>query len=66
LKNLDSRQAKNVVFSSLQQSREASLGLFVLSTNAAPDGVPGFARYGDDVIVVWNPEDPATDVRLDR
>jgi hypothetical protein len=48
-----------------RKNREASLGLFVLSTNSAPDGVAGFARYGDDVIVVWDPEDPATDVRLD-
>ena len=48
-----------------RKNREASLGLFVLSTNAAPDGTPGFARHGDDVIVVWSPEDPVTDVRLE-
>jgi hypothetical protein len=48
-----------------RKNREASLGLFVLSASAAPDGTPGFARHGDDVIVVWDPEDPATDVRLE-
>jgi hypothetical protein len=48
-----------------RKNREASLGLFVLSSSAASDGTPGFARHGDDVIIVWNPEDPATDVRLE-
>src|SRR5262249_15992087 len=48
-----------------RKNREASLGLFVLSTSAAPDGTPGFARHGDDVIIVWDPEDSATDVRLE-
>jgi hypothetical protein len=48
-----------------RKNREASLGLFVLSSSAAPNGTPGFARHGDDVIIVWNPEDPATDVRLE-
>jgi hypothetical protein len=36
-----------------RKNREASLGLFVLSTNAAPDDARGFARYGDDAIVKW-------------
>jgi hypothetical protein len=50
-----------------RNNREASLGLFVLSSGAAPDGTPGFARpgHGDDVIIVYNPEDPATDIRLE-
>jgi hypothetical protein len=48
-----------------RKNREASLGLFVLSSSAAPNGAPVFARHGDDVIIVWNPEDPATDVRLE-
>lgn len=48
-----------------RKNRQASLGLFVLSANAAPEGTPGFARHGDDVLVVWNAVDPATDVRLE-
>jgi hypothetical protein len=48
-----------------RKNRQASLGLLVVSPHATPAGVHGFARYGDDVIAMWDPDDPATDVRLD-
>src|SRR5262249_4232462 len=48
-----------------RKNRDASLGLFVVSATSAPAGTAGFTRQGDDVIVVWDADDPATDVRLE-
>ena len=48
-----------------RKNRNASAGLFVFSTSSAPSGLEPFSRYGNDVVVVWDAEDPATDVRLE-
>jgi len=48
-----------------RKNRGAQLGLFVYSAKAAPEGLRPLARYGVDVVVVWDADDPATDVRLD-
>ena len=46
-----------------RRNRGAGVGLFVLSANsAASAGFLPFARYGDDVAIVWDAEDPASDV----
>jgi hypothetical protein len=47
-----------------RKNREAGVGLFVFSRRTAPEGLAALARYGDDVVVVWDAEDPATDVFL--
>ncbi len=47
-----------------RENREAQVGLFVYSARVAPDGVESFARFGSDVVVVWDAEDPGTDVWL--
>lgn len=39
--------------------------MFVFSSKSAPADMPTFRRIGDDLFVVWDAEDPATDVRLD-
>jgi hypothetical protein len=44
-----------------RQNRGAESGLFVFSKKTAPAGLEPLARYGDDVVVVWDADDPATD-----
>lgn len=48
-----------------RDNRDAGIGVFVFSSRTAPDTLRPFHRIGDDLFVVWNPEDPATDVVLD-
>lgn len=47
-----------------RQNRDAAVGLFVMSSNAAPAGFPPFARYGHNVVVMWDSEDRSTDAYL--
>jgi len=48
-----------------RKNRGAEVGLFVFSRRTAPEGLAAFGRYGDDVVVVWDAEDPGSDVYLD-
>lgn len=47
-----------------RRNRGASVCLFVHAAASAPAGLPELHRWGHDIVVVWDPEDPATDVRL--
>lgn len=47
-----------------RKNRGAEVGLFIFSKRNAPDGVQPIHRYGKDVVVVWDAQDPATDVFL--
>jgi hypothetical protein len=47
-----------------RRNRSASVCLFVHSAQTAPAGVPELHRWGQDIVVIWDAEDPATDVRL--
>lgn len=46
-------------------NRRAQIGVFVLARAVAPEGTPPFQRLGDDLVVVWDAEEPATDVWLE-
>jgi hypothetical protein len=46
-----------------RKNRDAQQGVFVFSKRTAP-AIEPLARYGADVIVVWDAEDPATDAFL--
>ena len=48
-----------------KKNRDASIGLFVFSSGSAPAGLEAFKRYGDDLMIVWNAEDPDSDVILE-
>jgi hypothetical protein len=48
-----------------RRNRSASAGVFVLSARSAPEGFPLFHATGEDVFVVWDLDDPASDVRLE-
>ena len=47
-----------------RKNRAAEIGLFVFSRRTAPEELQPFERYGNDVIVAWDPEDRVTDVYL--
>ena len=47
-----------------RRNRASSVCLFVHSAQTAPAGLPELHRWGHDIVVVWDAEDPATDVRL--
>jgi len=48
-----------------RKNRQAAIGLFVFSSRTAPDGLEPFARYGNDVVVTWDPDDLHSDIVLD-
>jgi hypothetical protein len=45
-------------------NRDAQVGVFVFSKQTAPATQPTLRRIGNDVLCVWNKEDPSTDVVL--
>lgn len=48
-----------------RKNRDAQIGLFVMSKSAVPEGWEPFGRYGNDIIVVWDTDDPISDVVFD-
>lgn len=47
-----------------RRNRAAGVCLFVHAAHTAPAGLPELYRHGNDIVVVWDAEDPGTDVRL--
>jgi plasmid stability protein/translation initiation factor 2 beta subunit (eIF-2beta)/eIF-5 len=47
-----------------RKNRDAQMGLFVFSKRTAPEALIDVARLGNDVFVVWDPEDAASDLHL--
>ncbi|MCA9552678.1 MAG: hypothetical protein KC933_21775 [Myxococcales bacterium] len=47
-----------------RKNRDAAAGVFVMARSHASDVFPRFARYGSNVLVVWDEEDPSTDAYL--
>ena len=48
-----------------RKNREAGVGVFVFSRRTAPDGMDPLVRYGDDILAVWDAENPDSDIVLD-
>jgi hypothetical protein len=48
-----------------RRNRSADVGLFVFSKRTAPLQLRPLARHGRDIVVVWDAEDPSTDVYFD-
>ncbi len=48
-----------------RKNRDADMGIFVFSSTHAPNGLESFNRYGDDIVIVWDAEDPASDIVFD-
>jgi len=47
-----------------RKNRDAVAGVFVMARSHASDAFPRFARYGSNVLVTWDNQDPATDAYL--
>lgn len=47
-----------------RKNRGAGVGLFVHSRRTAPAGLDTLARYGNDIVVVWDVEDETSDAYL--
>jgi hypothetical protein len=47
-----------------RKNRDAVAGVFVMARSHASDVFPRFARYGSNVLVTWDEQDPATDAWL--
>ncbi len=47
-----------------RKNRDSGVGLFVFSTRTAPENLQSLMRYGNDIFVTWDAEDPASDVYL--
>lgn len=47
-----------------RKNRNAVAGVFVMARSHASDVFPRFARYGSNVVLVWDDQDPATDSYL--
>jgi hypothetical protein len=47
-----------------RKNRDAGVGLFIFFACNAPDGSEPFGRYGNDVVLVWDAEDPRSDAVL--
>lgn len=48
-----------------RKNRNAEVGIFVMARSHAGPGFRSFGRYGQDVIVVWDDENPASDPYLE-
>lgn len=49
---------------SARRNRNAVAAVFVMARSHAGDLFPSFARYGNNVLVVWDERDPSTDAYL--
>jgi hypothetical protein len=49
---------------SARKNRAAEVGVFVFSDKTAPKDLRPIGRYGNDVVVRWNPDDRVTDAYL--
>lgn len=47
-----------------RKNRDAQMGLFVFSKRTAPKTLGDFLHLGNDVFVVWDPEDATSDLHL--
>jgi len=45
-----------------RKNREAQFGVFVVARESAKEGFATFRRVGPDVLVIWDADDPGTDV----
>ena len=45
-------------------NRKAQTGVFIFSASHSPPEIQPFTRIGKDIFILWNSEDPASDVYL--
>jgi hypothetical protein len=47
-----------------RRNRGAAVCIFVHAARTAPAGLPELRRWGNDIVVIWDDDDAATDIRL--
>jgi hypothetical protein len=47
-----------------RKNRDAQVGVFIVARESATEGFTAFRRVGMDLLVVWDAEDPSTDIYL--
>lgn len=47
-----------------RKNRAAQVGVFIYSARTAPDGLRELRRHGEDLVVLWDAEDPSSDIHL--
>lgn len=47
-----------------RKNRNAAAGVFVMARSHASETFPRFSRYGNNVVIVWDDQDPTTDPYL--
>jgi gas vesicle protein len=47
-----------------RKNRQAQIGVFVFSQKTAPASLQPFTRYGHDIILIWDADDPASVVYI--
>lgn len=47
-----------------RENRQAQAGVFVFSCRTCPAGLEPIARHGGDLVIVWDRDDPASDLYL--
>ncbi len=45
-----------------RRNRQAQVGVFVYSRKSAPEAIDSLQRHGTDIVVVWDADDPASDL----
>jgi hypothetical protein len=61
-KNGSSLRAAVDEIAEARRNRKAQIGVFVFSSKTAPEGLQPLQRHGSDIMVVWNPDEPASDI----
>jgi hypothetical protein len=49
---------------SARKNRQAQIGVFVFSRSTAPEGLQPFARYGSNIVIVWDADNIEFDLNL--
>ncbi len=69
---IEAKESQSVTFDAAleetetaRKNRDARVGIFVYSAKSRPANVEPFRREGDCLVVVWDAEDPTTDVYLE-
>ena len=62
-KSYDLRRAREDLRTA-RENRQADVGILVWSKGSAPEGFEPLCRWGNDIVVSWNPEDTLSDVYL--
>jgi hypothetical protein len=47
-----------------RKNRQAQIGVFVFSKSTAPEGLQPFARYGSDIVIMWDAENTDSDLNV--